>query len=137
MRAKDRLFTYLKPMRGSLVIALFFSLLFVIAQIGQPFLLGKALDASQNDDKGLFNIMVYIALGLIILGVICGYFFEVIVMNVSQRIIKKSRDEVYKKINAISLKDIDKKRGTGAIICTGKYKLKLRDNLYSLPIEYL
>lgn len=34
-------------------------------------------------------------------------------------------------------KDIDKKRGTGAIICTGKYKLKLRDNLYSLPIEYL
>ncbi len=34
-------------------------------------------------------------------------------------------------------KDIDKKRGPGAIICLGKYKLKLRDNLYSLPIEYI
>lgn len=34
-------------------------------------------------------------------------------------------------------KDIDKKRGTGAIICLGKYKLKLRDNLYLLPIEYI
>ena len=34
-------------------------------------------------------------------------------------------------------KDIDKKRGTGAVICTGEYKLKLRDNLYSLPIEYI
>ena len=34
-------------------------------------------------------------------------------------------------------KDIDKKRGNGAIVCTAKYKLKLRDNLYSLPIEYL
>lgn len=34
-------------------------------------------------------------------------------------------------------KDISKKRGTGAIICLGKYKLKLRDNLYSLPIEYI
>lgn len=34
-------------------------------------------------------------------------------------------------------KDIDKKRGIGAIICTGEYKLKLRENLYSLPIEYI
>lgn len=34
-------------------------------------------------------------------------------------------------------KDIDKKRGPGAIICLGKYKLKLRDNLYLLPIEYI
>ena len=34
-------------------------------------------------------------------------------------------------------KDLEKKRGTGAIICTSDYKLKLRDNLYALPIEYL
>ena len=34
-------------------------------------------------------------------------------------------------------KDIDKKRGIGAIICRGDYKLKLRDNLYALPIEYI
>lgn len=110
MNVKQRLLKYLKAEVTPLVIAFIFALLFVVAQISQPFLLGKALDASQNDDKGLFNAMVYIALGLIILGVICGYFFEVIVMNVSQRIIKKSRDEVYEKINAISLKDFDKKR---------------------------
>ncbi|MCR4660605.1 MAG: ATP-binding protein, partial [Clostridia bacterium] len=34
-------------------------------------------------------------------------------------------------------KDISKKRGIGAIICRGDYKLKLRDNLYALPIEYI
>ena len=34
-------------------------------------------------------------------------------------------------------KDIDKKRGIGTIICRGNYKLKLRDNLYVLPIEYI
>lgn len=34
-------------------------------------------------------------------------------------------------------KDVDKKRGMGAIICRGEYKLKLRDNLYALPIEYI
>lgn len=38
---------------------------------------------------------------------------------------------------AVLDKDIDKKRGRGAIICLGKYKLKLRDNLYSLPIDYI
>ena len=110
MKTKERLFAYLKLERKSLVIAVFFALLFVIAQIAQPFLLGKALDSSVVDNLTSFNIYVYIALGLIVIGVICGYLFEVIVMNVSQRIIKRARDEVYEKINAISLKDFDKKR---------------------------
>ena len=34
-------------------------------------------------------------------------------------------------------KDIEKKRGMGAIICLSEYKLKLRDNLLALPIEYI
>ncbi len=34
-------------------------------------------------------------------------------------------------------KDINKKRGMGVIICRGEYKLKLKDNLYALPIEYI
>ena len=105
MRAKQRLFTYLKPFRSSLVVALIFALLFVIAQIGQPFLLGRALDANEQQ----FFIYVFVALGLAILGTVFAYLFEVIVMNVSQKIIKKARDEIYEKINAISLKDFDQK----------------------------
>ena len=34
-------------------------------------------------------------------------------------------------------KDLDKKRGMGAIICRGEHKLSLRDNLTLLPIEYI
>ena len=34
-------------------------------------------------------------------------------------------------------KDLEKHRGTGAIICTSEYKLKLRDNLLALPVEYI
>ena len=34
-------------------------------------------------------------------------------------------------------KDISKKRSIGVILCPSKYKLKLRDNLYILPIEYI
>ena len=105
MKAKNRLFTYLKPFRKSLVVALVFALLFVVAQIGQPFLLGRALDANQRD----FYIYVFVALGLAISGTAFAYLFELIVMNISQKIIKKVRDDVYKKINAISVKDFDQK----------------------------
>ena len=109
MKAKERLFTYLKPMRKSLVIALVFSLFFVVFQIAQPFLLGCALDASKEANREAFNIYVIIALSFAILGTVFAYLFEVIIMNVSQKVIKKARDDVYEKINAISLKDFDKK----------------------------
>ena len=105
MKAKSRLFAYLKPFRKSLVIALVFALFFVVAQIGQPFLLGRALDADQHG----FYIYVFVALGLAVLGTVFAYLFELIVMNVSQKIIKKARDDIYQKINAISIKDFDQK----------------------------
>ena len=109
MQVKERLFKYLKPMRKSLVIAIIFSLLFVVSQIAQPFLLGRALDASKEPNTEAFNIYVIIALFLAVLGTVFAYLFEVIIMNVSQKAIKKARDDVYEKINAISLKDFDKK----------------------------
>ena len=112
MNAKNRLFTYLKAKRGQLLLAILFALLFVVAQIAQPFLLGKALDASSPEvnDQNLFNIYIFIALGLVVIGVIFGYLFEVIVMNISQKVIKQARDDVYQKINSISIKDFDMKR---------------------------
>ena len=109
MKAKERLFKYLKPMRKSIVIALVFSLLYVVSQIAQPFLLGRALDSTGGTDRTEFNTYLFIALGLAILGTIFAYLFEVIVMNVSQKIIKKARDDVYEKINSISAKDFDGK----------------------------
>ena len=109
MTVKKRLFNYLKPLRASLIVAVIFALLFVIAQISQPYLLGKALDASKDNNPELFNIYVFIALGLAVLGVVSAYIFEVIVMNSAQRAIKKARDDIYQKINSIALKDFDNK----------------------------
>ena len=53
--------------------------------------------------------------------------------------IKKATNPTASDADAFTLldKDVDKKRGTGAIICLGEYKLKLRDNLYSLPVDYI
>ena len=110
MNAKNRLFTYLKAKRGQLMLALLFALLFVVAQIAQPFLLGRALDASKDNNQNAFNIYIFVALGLVVIGVVFGYLFEVVVMNVSQKVIKQARDDVYRKINSISIKDFDMKR---------------------------
>ena len=109
MDAKKRLFSYLKPLKGALIIATVFSLLFVVSQIAQPFLLGRALDASRSNSRADFNAYVIIALVLAILGTVSAYIFEVIVMNSSQKAIKNARDDIYQKINSISIKDFDNK----------------------------
>ena len=110
MNTKERLFVYLKPMRKNLILALAFALVFAVSQLAQPFLLGRALDASKVSDTNTFIIYLVVSLVLAVLGTFADYFFEVIVMNVSQKVIKKARDDVYNKINAISLKDFDNKR---------------------------
>ena len=109
MSVRERLFAYLKPMRKSLVVAVVFSLVYVAAQIAQPFLLGKALDSSITKDGGAFNAFVFVALALVILGTVFAFLFEVIITKVSQKVIKKARDDVYQKINSIAVKDFDKK----------------------------
>ena len=109
MSNRERLFKYLKPMRKLLIVAMVFALLFVVAQISQPFLLGKALDASKVSNYQHYYIYTFVALGLAIGGTIFAYIFEVVVMNVSQRVIKNARNDIYEKINAISIKDFDKK----------------------------
>ena len=128
MTSKERLFKYLKPMRMSLVTSLLFALLFAISQIGQPFLLGRALDAEQKE----FYIYVFIALGLVVFGAIFAYIFEVIVMNVSQKIIKKARDDVFEKINAISIKEFDQKAHGDLVLLEIRDMENLSAGLYAV-----
>ena len=109
MSTKERLFSYLKPLKGALILATIFSLLFVVSQIAQPFLLGRALDASKEGGRDVFTTYVVVALVLAVLGTVSAYIFEVLVMNTSQKAIKNARDDIYQKINSISIKDIDNK----------------------------
>lgn len=109
MTNRKRLFSYLKPLKCALIVATVFALFFVICQIAQPLLLGRALDASSLNNNDDFFLYIIITLILAIFGTISAYIFEVIVMNVSQRAIKFARDDIYKKINDISIKDFDQK----------------------------
>ena len=107
MSNRKRLFLYLKPMRRSLIVAIIFASIFVISQLAEPFLLGKALDASKVGDQPLFYTYLIVSFALITIGTIFDYFFELIVSNVSQKVIRNLRDDVYQKINSISIKDFD------------------------------
>ena len=109
MKNKERLLHYLKPHRKLLSLAFYFALIFVISQLSEPFLLGKALDASKDNNHDIFYIYLIIATILVFVGTILNYFFELIISNISQRIIKEARDDIYKKLNAISVKDFDNK----------------------------
>ena len=107
MSNKARLKTYLSKHITSLVIALLMALVFASIQLLEPFLLGKVIDASSNNNKQLFDIYIYVALSLVFLGVVCNYFFELIINNISQKIIKEVRDDLFSHINKISIKEFD------------------------------
>ena len=107
MSNKKRFFHYLGKQKKNVVLIILFSLLFVIAQISQPFLLGRALDSALNEDNQSFYIFLSVALGLAIVGIIAGYIFEVVVGTLSQNMIKDIRDDVYEKINSVSVYRFD------------------------------
>ena len=107
MTTKERLRYYLKPLRKSLIVAFIFALIFVASNLAQPFLLGRALDASRANDYHSFILYLIVSFVIAIVGTLFDYFFEVIVMNASQKAIKHLRDDIYQKINSISIKDFD------------------------------
>lgn len=107
MSNKKRFFSYLNKQKKNVVLIILFSLLFVVAQISQPFLIGRALDFAKNNDDQSFYIYLFVALGLVVVGTISGYIFEVVVGALSQNMIKDIRDDVYEKINSISVSRFD------------------------------
>ena len=108
MSNKERLFYYLKKEKKNMFLLFTMALLFVLSQLSQPFLLGKALDYGKESDKQTFTILLFVALALAIIGIISGYFFEVAAGNISQNVIKNMRDDIYEKMNRISIKEFDR-----------------------------
>ena len=109
MTSKQRILYYLKEQKMRLVISTVFGLLFIISQMAQPFLLGLTLDYARDYNNQAFYTCLFICLGLVIIGAVFDYFFEFIVGKISQNAIKKMRDDIFNKINSISIKDFDKK----------------------------
>lgn len=106
MEIKKRFLSYLKPEIKNIVLIFFLVTIFVVAQLGQPFLIGKALDSAIELDGTKFFIYIIVCAVLSFLGVFAGYFFEYLVGKITQNIIKEMRNDVYEKINKISVNDL-------------------------------
>ena len=109
MTSRQRILHYLKEQKSQLFISTIFGLLFVFSQMAQPFLLGLTLDYARNNNNNAFYICLVASLTLVFIGAFFDYFFEYIVGKIAQNTIKKLRNDIFNKINSISIENFDKK----------------------------
>ncbi|MCR4911067.1 MAG: ABC transporter ATP-binding protein/permease [Bacilli bacterium] len=107
MDNKKRLKYYLFKEKGKITLGVLLCLLYVVCQISQPFLLGRALDAVAINDQNIYLTYLIICLVLTIVGAIFYYFFEITIGYVSQNIIRDMRKDIYLKMNSVSIKEFD------------------------------
>ena len=103
MNYKKRFLSYLRKQDKKLIFLTIFAFVFVIGQLAQPFLVGKAMDAALELNKNLFIGYIIIAGSLALLGVFAGYLFEYSVGLLTQNIIRDMRNDVYQKMTTLSL----------------------------------
>lgn len=108
MDIKKRFFSYLKPQKKMIVLVFIFSLIFICAQLSQPFLLGKALNSALKSNSNSFIALIIACSVLSIFGAISAFIFEYSVGIMTQKIIYLMRNDVYEKINSVSVETIFK-----------------------------
>ena len=103
MFKNKRFLSYLRKQNKKTVFLMIFAFIFVIGQLAQPFLVGKAMDAALALNSKLFIGYVIVAGSLALLGVISGYLFEYSVGLLTQNIIRDMRNDVYQNMTTVSL----------------------------------
>lgn len=103
MDYKKRFFSYLAPQKKKIALMSISVLLFLIAQLSQPYIVGKALDSALAGQKDTFFVFIIVTLVLSVIGAIADFFFEYYVSVMTQEMIKGMRDDVYRKINRASV----------------------------------
>lgn len=103
-----RLATYLKPFWPHLTLTLILVLINAISFAAGPFLIGKAIDQfiSVGDRSGLTRTMLLL-LGVYVVGLVTmgGQFY--LMGQVGQKVLAHIRDEIFAKIQALSLRYFD------------------------------
>lgn len=110
MNFKKRFFSYLIPQKKLIVTVSVFVLIFLLSQLSQPFLVGKALNAALAGNKDSFLVIVIICFALSLLGAIADFVFEYSVGIMTQKVIYEIRKDVYQKFNTVSIDTIFKEK---------------------------
>ena len=110
MNFKKRFFSYLIPQKKLIITVSVFVLIFLLSQLSQPFLVGKALNAALAGNKDSFLVIVIICFVLSLLGAIADFVFEYSVGIMTQKVIYEIRKDVYQKFNTVSIDTIFKEK---------------------------
>ena len=110
MNFKKRFFSYLIPQKKLIFTVSVFVLIFLLSQLSQPFLVGKALNAALAGNKDSFLVIVIICFALSLLGAIADFIFEYSVGIMTQKVIYEIRKDVYQKFNTVSIDTIFKEK---------------------------
>lgn len=110
MNFKKRFFSYLIPQKKLIVTVSVFVLIFLLSQLSQPFLVGKALNAALAGNKDSFLVIVIVCFALSLLGAIADFVFEYSVGIMTQKVIYEIRKDVYQKFNTVSIDTIFKEK---------------------------
>lgn len=110
MNFKKRFFSYLIPQKKLIVTVSVFVLIFLLSQLSQPFLVGKALNAALAGNKDSFLVIIIVCFALSLLGAIADFVFEYSVGIMTQKVIYEIRKDVYQKFNTVSIDTIFKEK---------------------------
>ena len=114
MKKLNRLFSYIKRYPGFLVSSLICALIFVVAMCLTPLFFGKAIDEitlALTNGISLFDTYFFryliISVILIVLVLIFQFLFEYFNGLFVERVTKNVKDDVFKKLNEVSIAYID------------------------------
>ena len=110
MNFKKRFFSYLIPQKKLIVTVSVFVLIFLLSQLSQPFLVGKALNAALAGNNDSFLVIIIVCFALSLLGAIADFVFEYSVGIMTQKVIYEIRKDVYQKFNTVSIDTIFKEK---------------------------
>jgi len=124
MKDKVRLRKYLLKYKGTLILAILLSLIYVFIDVFLPYLTGKCIDllalfistkvengTSIDIFSGANGLYFYLEIGalLICLMVLFNYLFDVLISLYGEKITKDMKDDLYDKIHHLPISYIDSK----------------------------
>lgn len=97
---------YIKGDAKLAIASLLFATCSVVCKLSIPFITGLVINKMKAGD---FDIMVYlyVGIGLLLLGSIFRYFFDILVSLLGHNVVKKMRDDVFSKFNRVSISYLD------------------------------
>ena len=121
MKYTKRLGKYIFKYKGRLILGFLLGTLFSACDIIIPFLIGYIIDifdeisycssfvCSDSLIDSIIKILLII-LSLVILLILFNYFFGIIISLTGERICKDIKNDLFQKINSMSIKDVDSKQ---------------------------